>query len=149
MKKIVPIALLILITSGASFFVGMEYQKKKIGFTPNDFQNMRNLSPEDRQNFAQNRGGEDGARFGRTAGAGFVTGEIINKDDQSLTIKLADGGTKIVFFSDTTTINKMAEGVKDDLQNGENIIVNGSANDDGSLTAESIQLRPENQPQPQ
>ena len=45
----------------------------------------------------------------RTGSQGMVrvTGEIIEKTDTNLTVKLADGGSKLVFFSDMTTVAKV------------------------------------------
>lgn len=80
-------------------------------------------------------------RTGRQQSSGFVNGEIIAKDDKSITLKLRDGGSKIVFFSDSTEITKTAKGLVDDLRTGQQIVVNGNQNPDGSVTAETIQLR--------
>lgn len=74
--------------------------------------------------------------------AGFVNGEIIAKDDMSITIKMRDGGSKIIFYSASAEISKFAKGEITDLTIGQNIMVNGAANADGSMTAQTIQLRP-------
>ena len=72
----------------------------------------------------------------------MVSGDIISKDAMSITVKLRDGGSKIVFFSDTTEISRFASGSASDLLVGKSVMVNGKTNDDGSVTAQSIQLRP-------
>jgi len=84
-------------------------------------------------------GGMRGAR----TGGGFSGGEIINIDAQSLTVRPQGGGSTIVFYSSTTPITLMAAGSVADLSAGKSIIVTGKANPDGSITAASLQLRPE------
>lgn len=88
---------------------------------------------------AQN--GQGQARLRNTNG-GFVAGEIISKDAQSVTVKLSDGGSKIIYTSASTTVYKTAEGSMSDLSQGTNVTVQGSTNSDGSITAQSIQIRP-------
>lgn len=78
----------------------------------------------------------------RNGDGSFTVGQIIAKDDKSITIKSNDGSSKIVFFSDSTTIGKTTQGSATDLNNEENVMVNGQANPDGSITAQSIQIRP-------
>ena len=96
-----------------------------------------------------NTGGRSfgGGRGGR-GGGGFVTGEILSKDAHSITVKLRDsansgqGGSKIVFYTDKTTVMKSLDGSLSDLVVGKQISVMGMPSPDGSVNAESIQIRP-------
>lgn len=145
MKKLLIFVIILVVVGGGAFYGGMKYSQSKVpeGPTQGDFQNLRNLSPEERQARMQEIGtaGVGGQR--RTqAGEGFVTGEIISKDDKSVTVKLFDGGSKIIFFSESTEISKTAEGLMDDIEIGKQITVSGEQNSDGSYTAKMIQIRP-------
>ena len=82
-----------------------------------------------------------GVRVGMNGG-GFMAGEILSKDESSITIKMQDGSTKIVLVGSSTQIMKSTTGSSDDLMNGTNVTVTGIANSDGSVTAESVQIRP-------
>ncbi len=131
MKKIIPIVLGFIIVAGGAFYAGMRYDQSK------------NASA--RQARGQQFGGGAGARGGvRGAGAngGFVSGDILSKDDTSITVALRDGGSKIVFLSGTTQVMKTGTGSLQDLTIGEQVTVMGSANADGSVNAESVQIRP-------
>jgi len=139
MKNNLLITILIAIIVGAiGFFAGTKYQQSKTasGFT---------------RQFGQFGNGQQriimGGSGGRTQGngrmgAGQVLGEILNQDDKSITVKLQDGSTKIVFLSDTTNINKATTGSKSDLKVGVRVGVFGTENADGTVTAQNIQLNP-------
>lgn len=146
MKKTALTVVAVIAAGGIVFYGGMTYGQSK---TPN----FQNLTPDQRQQMFQQGGtGANGARGARTgtganfarngAGANPVSGEIISKDDKSITIKLRDGGSQIVFFSGSTEISKFISGTSNDLAIGENIFIGGSKNPDGSVTATTIQLRP-------
>ena len=132
-KKIIVIFILaILIIGAAAFYGGMKYgQSAKQNF-PKDGQFM---------GMRQNRTGQFPG--GRMGGGNFISGEILSKDDKSIILKLLDGGSKIVFLSDSTQIMKSAESTAGDLAVGESLSVNGTANSDGSVNAQSIQIKPD------
>jgi hypothetical protein len=88
-----------------------------------------------------------GARRGQNGG-GFVAGSVLSKDEKSVTIKSMDGGSKIVYYSQSTQISKPSPVQVSDLNVGENVIVAGNSSSDGSITAQSIQIRPTPEPSP-
>jgi len=125
---IIFIIIVVLIGAGA-FYGGMQFEKSQA----NAVQEQR------RQAF----GGQGLNLNGRPGnGSNFVNGAIIAQDDKSVTLKLSDGGSKIIFFSDSTQITKSATGAIADLTTGENLMVTGTTNADGSITAQTIQIRP-------
>lgn len=141
-KKILSIIAITIVVGGGAFYGGMKYDQSSRVSARGAFQN---LSPEERQQRIQQfegagMGFRNGGSGNRTAG-GFAAGEIISKDEKSMTIKLRDGGSKIAFFSVSTEISKSTTGTPDDLQTGKAVTVSGTANQDGSITAQSIQLR--------
>lgn len=126
------ITIIIVITVGAlGFFGGTKYQESKSinNRFGGNFQNMR----------GQQSSGQNQMRRG-----GFrpVMGEIINQDENSITVKLTDGSSKIVLLSEKTTYNKAETATKTDLKKGERVNVFGTENTDGSVTAQNIQLNP-------
>ena len=136
---IVFIIIAVLIGAGA-FYGGMVYGKSQNGsaFNSGRFQGFNG------------NGAQRGVRPG--ANGGLVSGQILSQDDKSVTLKLLDGGSKIIFFSDSTQITKSATGAVTDLTTGKNLMVTGTTNTDGSITAQTIQIRPaiqqENAPTP-
>jgi len=84
-----------------------------------------------------------GAGLSRSGGnkANMLSGELISKDENNLTIKLPDGGSKIIFFSPTTVVSQLSTSTVDSLDIGQNIIANGTLNSDGSLSAFTIDSR--------
>ena len=103
----------------------------------------RNLSPEERQQRRAQFGGVGGFPGGRRERSGdVVIGAIIVKDAMSMTVKLRDGGSKIVLIPDRTEIGKTVAGTVDDLTVDAMVVVNGTGNADGSFTAQTIQIRP-------
>jgi hypothetical protein len=130
--KSVYVFILLAVVGAASFFGGMKFQESKRG----QFQRIGSDG-----NMMQFRGpnGASGGTFNRQ-GYQPVGGEIIKKDDTSLTLKLEDGSSKIIILGDSTKINKAEEVKKEDLKEGEKVVVFGTTNSDGSVTAQNVQV---------
>ncbi len=86
--------------------------------------------------------GARGGTFRTGANGGFTTGEILTKDANGITIKMQDGSTKIVLVGTSAQIMKQTTGTLSDLIVGQNVMVTGSSNSDGSITAQTVSLRP-------
>lgn len=127
---------LMIVIAGGAFYGGYLYGgKSKQSAMPGGFNGQ----------FAQRSQDGSNANSNRTRSAsGFVNGEILKKDDKSLTIKMIDGGSKTVYLSDKTSITKSVDGASDDLEVGKTVMVNGTTASDGSTVAQYIQIRPDN-----
>ncbi|MCL4371146.1 MAG: DUF5666 domain-containing protein [Chloroflexi bacterium] len=73
-------------------------------------------------------------------GRNMVAGSIIAADDSSITVKTSDGNSKIILVSGSTSISKTQDAAQSDLVIGEDVVVSGTSNDDGSITATRIEL---------
>lgn len=89
--------------------------------------------------FAGRTGAAGAARGGFGGG---TMGEVISFANGTLTLKTADGGTKLVLVGTSTPILTTKAGSAADLSVGANVLVVGSGNSDGSITAQSVQVRP-------
>ncbi|HVU80124.1 MAG TPA: hypothetical protein VHD37_02045, partial [Candidatus Paceibacterota bacterium] len=101
-KAIAAVAAVII--AGASFWGGMAYAKHA---SP-----MRGNFQFGMGNGAFMRGGaafSGGASAGRGQGA-ITAGSVLSQDASSITLKLMDGGTRIVLLSASTTVSKTAQG---------------------------------------
>ncbi|MFH1789808.1 MAG: hypothetical protein ABH832_01945 [bacterium] len=134
MNKTLLIIILIIIfagVGGGGFYAGIQYNKSQ---STNRF-----------ANFQGTRNGNFNAQNTRP---GIISGSIVSKDDNSITLQLQDGSSKIIFYSETTQIGKFETGTAEDLFEDQTITVNGTTNPDGSTTAQSIQIRPAGQDSP-
>jgi hypothetical protein len=148
-KKFIALIVVVAIVVGsASFFGGMKYGEMKNREVFKDVgDRFADLSPDERQARMQQLGAVGAGGLRERSGGGFISGEILSKDDKSITVKLRDGGSKIVLFSSATQIMKSSSGSADDLKTGESVTATGTSNEDGSISAKSIQLQP-NMPNP-
>ncbi len=132
-KKTTVVILIILViaVAGGAFYGGMLYgksQNTRPSFAAGNFQTLRQ---------GRNNGADGGS---------IISGDVISADSSSITLSLPNnGGSKIIFYSQTTQISKFDSGSSSDLTTGATVTVNGTTNADGSVTAQSIQIRPAGQ----
>lgn len=132
-KKIIVLIIVFIVSIVISFYLGNRFSlSKKTQIPKNSFGQFQ----MDRNNNMGNRGIRAGNQ------AGISSGEILSIDDKSITLKLRDGGSRIIFFSNKIDIQKTIEGNVSDLIVGKQINVIGTNNPDGSVNAQSIQIRP-------
>ena len=130
MIKKPTVIILLIVVAALSFYFGT-----KIGSS------NQSVNGQNRQ-FSQ--GGFTGQKLagGIRNGGGVTSGEILSQDATSITLKMRDGGSKIIFISSTTEVTKSVKGALKDLTTGETIMISGTTNPDGSITAQTIQVRP-------
>lgn len=117
----------VVVVGAIAFFGGMKFQESKAG------------------NIGARNGGPRGAtgQFGRGGvGGGRVVGEVISNDGKTMTVKLADGSSKLIVLSEKSTVSKESSGAKEDLTVGTKVGVFGTENSDGSVTATAVQINP-------
>jgi hypothetical protein len=137
-SKHISIILVGVILAGAcGFYGGNIYAKSKASEAPGQ---RLQAGAEGMRNFRANMG--TAGQAGR-ATQGMAAGEVLSIDGQSISLKLRDGGSKLVFLTASTTVAKMDKAGLEDIASGTEITVNGTPNADGSLTAQVIQLRAE------
>jgi hypothetical protein len=133
--KIISV-IVIVVALGLSFYGGMRYAQG----------NITSTAAARGANFAAGRGvgGAGGGRAGggQFGGAGGGTaGNIVSKDANSIVIGLRSGGSMIAFFGSSTSISTTASGTPADLTPGKQVVVQGTTNTDGSISANFIQVR--------
>jgi|SRR3989344_920761 len=130
-KKIIT-AVLAVVIMGGTFYGGMVYAKNAMP-SRGQFTNGQ---------FTGNINGARGNGVRASMNGGFTTGEVILKDAGSITIKMQDGSTRIVLVAKSTQVVKSTIVSSNDLVTGINVTVTGTTNSDGSVSAQSVQIRP-------
>ncbi len=141
--KIILGAVVVVIIAGGSFYGGMVYGKQQAAATaaavPMNFPD--GFQPGDGAGRFGPRGQGDAAG-GFTAQPGMLFGEIQSIDGDTLIIADPNGQQTHVQVTNTTLIEKNASVEVTDLAPGETVMVSGSENGDGSVTARSVQVAP-------
>ncbi len=135
-KKHLPLVIIVgLLMLGTAFYTGRLSAPTKSSMTSNN----PHSGLEGQGRGAMN--GNDRSQGDQIVRDNLVNGTIISQDEKSLTLNLAEGGSKIIYLSPSTKIVKMTEAAMADLSIGQTVMVNGSTNSDGSLSAQMVQLR--------
>ena len=124
-KQKISVLVVVMALMAVSFYGGTIYTKKTLSATglPNGSLMTRgNRGPSMRTN-------------------GGLMGEIIAKDATSLTIKGRDGSSHFAFFGTSTPVFKSITGSNADLSVGTEVMIVGKPNADGSVNAQSVQVR--------
>jgi hypothetical protein len=133
-KQIVPIIIAAVVVGALGFAGGVQYGK---AVAPQGGSAQVGAAPG-----GQGTGRTGGMTRRGGAGSGFAGGQIISKNDTSITLQSPDGSSLIVFISTSTPVTKSVQGSLSDLTVGEQVSVTGSTNSDGSIVAQSVQVRP-------
>jgi flagellar basal body-associated protein FliL len=126
---IIVMVALVIVASIGGFFAGLLYQKNQVSTL---------VSAAGRGNFA--------GRFGQagqgTAASRPVRGQVLSTSDTTLTVKMSDGSTKIVVLSSSTAFMQSTKAALTDVKTGDTVNVVGTANSDGSVVAQDVQINP-------
>lgn len=135
MKNNIKIIAVAILFSAAGFFGGVKYQESK----PAKFSAQLGSGQIVRNGQRGQTGSGSNIMRG---GLRPVNGEIISADEKSITVKLQDGSSKIIILSGKTQISTAQTVDRSSLKTGETVSVFGTENNDGSVTAQNIQLNP-------
>jgi len=131
----------VVVIGAGAFYGGMRYERSTaVRFPGGNAGNGRTLTAEQRQQMFPDRAGR--TRGGGPGGGGVVAGTILGHTGEQITVQLRDGGSRIVFLAASTTITTPVTAKPADLTNGTIVFVSGTPNADGSMTAETVQIRP-------
>jgi hypothetical protein len=131
------ILLLVVLAAGGGFYAGTvtAQDRARQGFNRGQFAAGQAGQPQRPSRTPQPGQQQGGARSGPGGG---VMGTIKSAEGNTLVVTTSDGDTQ-VHVTDTTLIEKYTAVGVGDLNVGERVVVSGSQNDDGSVTARSIQ----------
>lgn len=135
MKTHIIWLVIVIVVGVASFFGGMKYQQSK---TP---------AATARTGQFGGAGGGAAGGFTRRTGAGgssagsFVNGQVLSVASNNITVKNMAGGSQIVILAPSTAYRMAVDGTASDVTVGSMVTVTGTTNSDGSLTAQSVQIR--------
>ncbi|MDH7487706.1 MAG: DUF5666 domain-containing protein [Anaerolineae bacterium] len=144
--RVVLGVIVVLILVGGSFYGGTLYGKQQaLAQLPEAFrQRLAQFGQQRAQagtGTPQAQPGQGGfARFGGQGGG--LIGQIEEINGDTLIITNFEGQQTRVQVTETTLIEKYASVTVAELEPGEQVIVSGSENEDGSITARSVQVAP-------
>ncbi len=136
MKKDIIIAAVIaaIVAGGLGFYGGIQYQMGKASTTPTM------MGAAGQYGSPTGGAGRYGGRSGSGAARMATIGTVLSVDNGSITVKLADGSSKIINVTGSTTYSQNATATVSDVKVGDRVAAVGAANSDGSVTATAVQI---------
>ena len=128
-KQWVILIVVAVIFAGGGFFGGIKYQASK---TPAV---AARTGAAGAPGFAGRRGAG-----GAVAGS-FINGSVLSVSGSTITVKLTSGGSQVAVLAPSTQYRKAVDGTSADVTVGSQVTITGTTNSDGSLTAQSVQIR--------
>ena len=116
-KKTLIAVIVLLLIAGSAFYVGAKYEKSKLA----------------KLGLLKNGQNEDTCKA-----KDLITGEITAITDNAITIKTSDGNIQNVSISVSMKNSKKGASTLAGLAVGQQVVVNGIKNIDGSFSAQSI-----------
>jgi hypothetical protein len=141
-KHIITLVVIAIVFASGGFFGGYKYGQNKNSAGKRVLDQFPNMNG---RQFGQNSNNNSTTQKNRLGGGGMIMGTILSIDGKTLTVKVQDGGSKIVFLNDSTAIEKSVSGSLADLTTDKTVQIAGTTNSDGSITAQNIQIRSETQ----
>jgi hypothetical protein len=141
-KNFINLAVLVIV-AGGMFYGGMIYGTNKAGRTKLQIGQEQGRGDGIALGVGGGQGRIQRPGGGNNVNGGFSNGQILSKDDTSITIKNREGGSKVIYYSDATTVGKTVSGAISDLAVGQDVLVTGKGGTDGAFVAENIQIRPD------
>lgn len=135
-KQWLVVIIISLVIAGAFTGIGYKIGSKKSG-----------LNPMNGQFQGRTMMGGPGRSMGMR-GNGNVAGTVLNQDATSFTLSLPQGGSRTVLITPTTTVLKTAPGAMTDIQKDSFLMVSGTSNADGSISASTLSIRPQPETKP-
>lgn len=132
--NLVSLVSIVLLFSALFFYLGISYQKTKTPTIGANRDAMREM---------MGRGDltGQGAVNGRAIRGGQIIGKIIKINDNNIVVELNDGGSSTIYITDETFIGQMEKMEKDRFEEGQEVLVFGSSQENQSIIAESVQIR--------
>ena len=128
---------------------GVGYKVGKMGNRMGMTRLRQDFGGQVRQQGGQGNGQglRDGSGQGKMGGGQMMgqgrrhtEGEILSVDDKGVTVKLVDGSSKIVLFSDKTTFATSSTIDKTKVVVGGKVDIVGDPNTDGSVSASEVRI---------
>jgi hypothetical protein len=128
-KNTLPSILISLVLGlGAGYYIGTHHTTMQAGLARGG---TGQGGADRRGGFA--RGGPNGD---------MINGDVVSLSDNILTVKGRDGGSRVILFTGSTKVSKSVAGEKADVKEGASVLILGKQNSDGSVTADTVQIRP-------